>query len=161
MLQDTLFRTLDRGCPLERVRAAAANDEPYAADVWAALREVGAAGVMIPTAAFATDPVIPEATIAARKGAPVVPKNVNKLYNLAAGQYALFDLAKDPGEIDDIVLADRDRLTALVQKFEEMRGRLHEQIPVATPQAPSPTPSASSSPCAACPSPPPKPTSNK
>ena len=69
-----------------------------------------------------------------------------KLYNLAAGQYALFDLAKDPGEIDDIVLADRDRLTALVQKFEEMRGRLHEQIPVATPQAPSPTPSASSSP---------------
>ena len=44
-----------------------------------------AAGVMIPSAAFATDPVIPEATIAARKNAPVVPKKVNKLYNLTAG----------------------------------------------------------------------------
>ena len=48
MLQDTLSRTLERVCPLERVRAAAAKDEPYAADVWAALREVGAAGVMVP-----------------------------------------------------------------------------------------------------------------
>ena len=48
MLQDTLQRTLERVCPLERVRAAAADDEPYAADVWAALREVGAAGVMVP-----------------------------------------------------------------------------------------------------------------
>ena len=48
MLQDTLSRTLERVCPLDRVRAAAAKDEPYAADVWAALREVGAAGVMVP-----------------------------------------------------------------------------------------------------------------
>jgi alkylation response protein AidB-like acyl-CoA dehydrogenase len=48
MLQDTVSRTLDRVCRLERVRAAAANDEPYAADVWTALREVGAAGVMVP-----------------------------------------------------------------------------------------------------------------
>ena len=48
MLQDTIGRTLERVCPLERVRTAAANDEPYAADVWAALREVGAAGVIVP-----------------------------------------------------------------------------------------------------------------
>ena len=48
MLQDTVARTLERVCPLERVRAAAANDEPYAADVWSALRDIGAAGVLVP-----------------------------------------------------------------------------------------------------------------
>ena len=42
------------------------------------------AAVMLPGGAFAADPVIPEATIAARKNAPVVPKKVNKLYNLKA-----------------------------------------------------------------------------
>jgi hypothetical protein len=39
---------------------------------------VAAAGTMIPTAAFATDPVIPQATIAARKNAPVVPKKASR-----------------------------------------------------------------------------------
>ena len=38
--------------------------------------------VLLSTPAFAANPVIPEATIAARKNAPVVPKKVNKLYNL-------------------------------------------------------------------------------
>jgi hypothetical protein len=42
-----------------------------------------AAGAIIPLPAFATDPVIPEATITARKNAPIVPKKVNRLYNLA------------------------------------------------------------------------------
>jgi hypothetical protein len=45
---------------------------------------LAAAGTMLPTAAFATDPVIPEVTIAARKNAPIVSKKVNRLYNLAA-----------------------------------------------------------------------------
>src|SRR3984957_6154214 len=43
------------------------------------------AGGIIPGAAFATDPVIAEATIAARKTAPVIPKKVNRLFNLTAG----------------------------------------------------------------------------
>jgi streptogramin lyase len=38
--------------------------------------------VLFSTPAFAANPVIPEATIAARKNAPVIPKKVNKLYNL-------------------------------------------------------------------------------
>jgi len=41
-----------------------------------------AAGVLLPLPAFAADPVIPQATLDARKNAPVVPKKVNKLYNL-------------------------------------------------------------------------------
>jgi arylsulfatase A-like enzyme len=61
-----------------------------------------------------------------------------KLYNMAVGQYALFDLAKDPGEVDDIVLADRDRFAELVRKFDETRGRLKELPPVVTPTPPGP-----------------------
>jgi alkylation response protein AidB-like acyl-CoA dehydrogenase len=48
MLQDTIARTLDRACPLERVRKAAAGQEACAADVWAALTELGAPGLIIP-----------------------------------------------------------------------------------------------------------------
>ena len=48
MMQDTIGRTLERACPLERVRKAAADKEPYAADVWAALAEVGMAGLIVP-----------------------------------------------------------------------------------------------------------------
>src|SRR5258708_36260043 len=44
---------------------------------------LAAAGVLIPGMAFASDPPIPAATIAARQNAPVVPKKVNRLYNLA------------------------------------------------------------------------------
>ncbi len=43
-----------------------------------------AAGIAIPQSAWAADPVIPAATIAARTNAPVIPKKVNKLYNLKA-----------------------------------------------------------------------------
>jgi alkylation response protein AidB-like acyl-CoA dehydrogenase len=50
MLQDTVGRTLERVCPLERVRAAAAAHEPYAPDVFAALAEAGVAGIMVPEA---------------------------------------------------------------------------------------------------------------
>jgi len=48
MMQDTVGRTLERACPLERVRGAAADHEPYAADVWSALAEIGACGLIIP-----------------------------------------------------------------------------------------------------------------
>ncbi len=48
MLQDAIARTLDRVCPLERVRQAAADGESRAADVWAALAELGVPGLMIP-----------------------------------------------------------------------------------------------------------------
>lgn len=47
MLQDSLKRTLDRVCPLERVRRAAADHEAYATDVWTALSELGVAGLII------------------------------------------------------------------------------------------------------------------
>jgi hypothetical protein len=48
-----------------------------------AMAGLAAAGVLVPGTAFATDPVIPAATIAARQSAPVVSKKVNRLYNLA------------------------------------------------------------------------------
>ena len=41
-----------------------------------------AAGIAMPGSVFAADPIIPAATIAARKNATVIPKKVNKLYNL-------------------------------------------------------------------------------
>jgi hypothetical protein len=41
-----------------------------------------AASVLLPAPAFAANPVIPQATLDARKNAPVIPKKVNKLYNL-------------------------------------------------------------------------------
>ena len=47
-----------------------------------AMAGMATASVLFSTPAFAANPVIPEATIAARKHAPVVPKKVNKLYNL-------------------------------------------------------------------------------
>jgi alkylation response protein AidB-like acyl-CoA dehydrogenase len=48
MLQDAVQRTLDRVCPLERVRKAAAGGEAVARDVWSALVELGAPGLIIP-----------------------------------------------------------------------------------------------------------------
>src|ERR1700761_542881 len=49
-------------------------------DVMAAM---AAAGIVIPGPAFASDPAIPQATMDARKNAPVISKKVNRLYNLA------------------------------------------------------------------------------
>jgi hypothetical protein len=47
------------------------------------LGAAGAAGMvaLTPDSAFAANPVIPPATIAARKNAPIIPKKVNKLFN--------------------------------------------------------------------------------
>ena len=45
---------------------------------------MGACAALIPGTAFAADPEIPAATIAARKNAPIIPKKVNRLYNLKA-----------------------------------------------------------------------------
>lgn len=45
------------------------------------LLATGAACALLPAEAFAANPVIPEATIAARKNAPVIAKTVNKLFN--------------------------------------------------------------------------------
>lgn len=41
MMQDSVLRTLERVCPLERIKAAAAATESHASDVQAALRELG------------------------------------------------------------------------------------------------------------------------
>src|SRR6478752_2874107 len=53
-----------------------------------ALAGMAAAGagltVLFSAPAFAANPVIPEATIAARKNAPVIARKVNRLYNLKA-----------------------------------------------------------------------------
>ena len=43
---------------------------------------MAAAGVVLPGPAFAANPDIPQATLAARKNAPVIAKKVNRLYNL-------------------------------------------------------------------------------
>jgi len=57
-----------------------------------------------------------------------------KLYNMGPAQFALFDLAHDPGETEDIVLTDRDRFRDLVSRFDEVRGRLKEiSVPSAEP----------------------------
>jgi alkylation response protein AidB-like acyl-CoA dehydrogenase len=47
MMQDSVNRTLERVCPLERVRKAAGH-EPYAGDVLKALAELGVPGLLIP-----------------------------------------------------------------------------------------------------------------
>jgi arylsulfatase A-like enzyme len=61
-----------------------------------------------------------------------------KLYNMGPNQFALFDLAHDPGETDDIVLADRDRFQSLVQLLTEKRGTLKEINVPPTAATPSP-----------------------
>jgi alkylation response protein AidB-like acyl-CoA dehydrogenase len=48
MLQESLERMLARACPLERVRQAAEAKAPVARDVWDALVELGAAGILSP-----------------------------------------------------------------------------------------------------------------
>jgi alkylation response protein AidB-like acyl-CoA dehydrogenase len=48
LLQDSLRRTLERVCPLERVRRAAADREAFAPDVWGSFAELGVAGLLIP-----------------------------------------------------------------------------------------------------------------
>ena len=45
------------------------------------LLATGAACALLPAEAFAANPVIPEATIAARTNAPVIAKTVNRLFN--------------------------------------------------------------------------------
>jgi alkylation response protein AidB-like acyl-CoA dehydrogenase len=47
MMQDSIDRTLERICPLERVRQAAGH-APYASDVLKALAELGVPGILIP-----------------------------------------------------------------------------------------------------------------
>ncbi|HTO39937.1 MAG TPA: acyl-CoA dehydrogenase family protein [Rhizomicrobium sp.] len=47
MLQDSVNRTLDRLCPLDRVRKAA-DEGAYAADVWHGLVDLGVPGLLIP-----------------------------------------------------------------------------------------------------------------
>jgi len=48
-----------------------------------AMAAMTAAGVLLSSNAFASDPPIPDATVAARKNAPLVAKKVNRLYNLS------------------------------------------------------------------------------
>lgn len=65
-----------------------------------AMAGMAAAGVLFSTSAFGANPVIPEATIAARKNAPVIPKKVNRLYNLAPAVKELNDMQFAPsGEL--------------------------------------------------------------
>ena len=48
MMQESINRTLERVCPLERVRKSADAAEPYPADVSRALAELGMPGILIP-----------------------------------------------------------------------------------------------------------------
>ena len=49
-LQDSVTRTLDAQCPLDRVRAFAETSEPFAADVWAELSALGVPAILVPEA---------------------------------------------------------------------------------------------------------------
>ena len=44
LMQESLARTLETAAPLDRVRAFAADREPIARDVWAALADFGLPG---------------------------------------------------------------------------------------------------------------------
>src|SRR5215472_11957940 len=48
MMQESIGRTLERVCPLERVRKCADAAEAHAADVWKALVELGVPGILVP-----------------------------------------------------------------------------------------------------------------
>jgi alkylation response protein AidB-like acyl-CoA dehydrogenase len=48
LMQDSLARTLEAAAPLDRVRKFAADREPIARDVWAALADFGLPGVVVP-----------------------------------------------------------------------------------------------------------------
>jgi alkylation response protein AidB-like acyl-CoA dehydrogenase len=50
MMQESVDRTLERLCPLARVRAAVDRGETVARDVWDGLVELGITGIMIPEA---------------------------------------------------------------------------------------------------------------
>jgi alkylation response protein AidB-like acyl-CoA dehydrogenase len=73
MMQESVRRTLERVCPLERVRKAA--NEAYAADVHAALIELGVTGILIPEEFGGLDFTLLDAALAAemlgRHAAPV------------------------------------------------------------------------------------------
>jgi alkylation response protein AidB-like acyl-CoA dehydrogenase len=74
MLQDTIGRTLERVCPLERVRKAASDHETHAADVWTALVELGVAGLIIPEEHGGAGLTLLDAALAAEAlGAAVAP----------------------------------------------------------------------------------------
>jgi alkylation response protein AidB-like acyl-CoA dehydrogenase len=48
MMQDSVNRTLERVCPLDRIKAAVQQKEPLARDVWASLVELGVPALLIP-----------------------------------------------------------------------------------------------------------------
>ncbi|WP_219217239.1 acyl-CoA dehydrogenase family protein [Variovorax boronicumulans] len=49
-LQDSVRRSLERACPLERVRAVAATDQPFDRAVWQTLCEIGVPALLVPEA---------------------------------------------------------------------------------------------------------------
>jgi alkylation response protein AidB-like acyl-CoA dehydrogenase len=74
MMQDTLGRTLDRVCPLDRVRKAAADREPQAGDVWRALADLGVTGLIVPEAHGGVGQTLLDAALAAEMlGRAVAP----------------------------------------------------------------------------------------
>ena len=50
MMQDSVLKTLERVCPLDRVKAAVQNKEAVAADVWGSLVGLGIPALLIPEA---------------------------------------------------------------------------------------------------------------
>lgn len=50
MMQDSVLKTLERVCSLDRVKAAVQNGEPDAADVWESLVSLGIPALLIPEA---------------------------------------------------------------------------------------------------------------
>lgn len=74
LMQDSLSRTLQRRCPLDRVRTAAADVHPYATDVWTALCDLGVPGLLVPEAFGGLGHSLLDATLASEAlGAAAAP----------------------------------------------------------------------------------------
>jgi choline-sulfatase len=55
-----------------------------------------------------------------------------KLYHFGGDQFALFDLAADPGEKEDLAQSDRDKFHEMLELFAQKRATLHEiEVPAA------------------------------
>jgi len=74
LLQESLRGTLDKVSPLERVRKAAEAKETHAADVWAALADLGVPGMLVPEAHGGMGMTLLDAALAAEMlGRAVAP----------------------------------------------------------------------------------------
>jgi arylsulfatase A-like enzyme len=61
------------------------------------------------------------------------PTPGTKLYHFGGNQFALFDLATDPGEKEDLSQSDPGKLKDMLERFAQTRARLKEIVVPPTP----------------------------